>query len=100
MVEQYGRDFLSTEEFKTRYQEVTAGLYRGMGAQCFRDIVRRKKNERFWEFQREHLGDIGVKIRPALLAKGVVSAGLSLMGSPDTLAKRVRKEMKGDVRPR
>ena len=63
-----------------------------------RDIVRRKKNKRFWEFQRQHLGDI-VKIRSALLAKDVVSAGFSLIGSPDTLAKRVRNEMKGNVRP-
>lgn len=93
MVEQYGRDFLSAEEFRTRYEEVTAELYRGMGAQWLRDKVWRKKNTKFWEFQRQHLGDIGVEIRPALLAKGVVTAGLQLLGSLGTLKKKLHNEM-------
>jgi hypothetical protein len=63
-----------------------------MGAQWLRDKVWRK-NKRFWEFQRQHLGDIGVEIQPALLAKGVVTAGFNLMGSLGTLAKKVRNEM-------
>jgi glycosyltransferase involved in cell wall biosynthesis len=100
MVEQYGRDLLSAKEFKTRYEEVTAELYRGMGAQWLRDKVGRKKNKRFWEFQRQHLGAIGVEIRPALLAKGVVTAGLHLLGSLGTLKEKLRNEMtKGAVRP-
>ena len=33
MAEQYGRDFLSAEEFKQRYDEVTAEMYRGLGEQ-------------------------------------------------------------------
>jgi len=90
MVEQYGRDFLSKEEFKQRYDEVTAGLYRGMGAQWLRDIVRLKEKKEFWEFQRKHLGNIGVEIRPALLAKGVVNAGLYLLGSLGTLKEKLR----------
>ena len=41
-----------------------------------------------------------MEIRPALLVKGVVTAGLNLMGSLGTLAKKVRNEMtKGAVRP-
>jgi glycosyltransferase involved in cell wall biosynthesis len=101
MAEQYGRDFLSAEEFKKRYNEVTAEMYRGLGEQWLKDMVRREKKKGFWEFQRRHLGDIGVEIRPALLAKGVVSAGLNLMGSLGTLAKKVRNEMGkgGAVRP-
>jgi glycosyltransferase involved in cell wall biosynthesis len=99
MVEQYGRDFLSSEEFKSRSEEVTSELYRGMGAQCLRDAVRRKKNEKFWEFQRQHLGDIGVEVRRPLLAKGVVSAGLNLMGL-GTFANKVRNEMtKSAIKP-
>ena len=66
MVEQYGRDFLSAEEFKKRYNEVTAEMYRGLGEQWLKDTVRLKKKKGFWEFQRQHLGDIGVEIRPAL----------------------------------
>jgi glycosyltransferase involved in cell wall biosynthesis len=92
MVEQYGRNFLSATEFRTRYKEVSAELYRGMGAQWLRDKVRRKKNIKFWDFQRQHLGDIGVKIHPALLPKGVVTAGLELLG-----LRTVRKKLRGDM---
>ena len=93
MMEQYGRDFLSKGEFKARYDEVTTEMYRGLGEQWLKDKVRLKKKKGFWEFQRKHLGDIGVEIRPALLAKGVVAAGLSLIGSPSTFMKKVRNEM-------
>jgi hypothetical protein len=92
MAEQYGRDFLTAEEFKKRYREVTDDMYRGLGEQWLKDLFRRQKKKGFWEFQREHLGDIGEEIRPALLAKGVVSAGLNLMGSLGTLAKKVQNE--------
>ena len=93
MMEQYGRDFLSEEEFKARYDEVTKEMYRGFGEQWLKDKVRLKKKKGFWEFQRKHLGDIGVELRPALLAKGVVAAGLGLIGSPSTFMKKVRHEM-------
>jgi len=100
MLEQYGRDFLSAEEFERRYNQVTAAMYRGLGEQWLKDVVRREKKKGFWEFQRQHLGDIGEEIRPALLAKGVVSAVLGLMGSFGTLANKVRNEMsKGGVKP-
>jgi glycosyltransferase involved in cell wall biosynthesis len=100
MLEQYGRDFLSAEEFKRRYNEVTAEMYRGLGEQWLKDVVRREKKKGFWEFQRRHLGDIGEEIHPTLLAKGVMSAALGLMGSFGTLARKVRNEMsKGDVKP-
>lgn len=100
MVEQYGRDFLSTEEFEKRYAEVTAEMYRGLGEQWLKDLVRREKKKGFWEFQRKHLGDIGAEIRPSLLAKGVAAAGLNLIGSLGTLAKKIRNERtKGTVRP-
>jgi glycosyltransferase involved in cell wall biosynthesis len=89
MVEQYGRNFLSAEEFAKRYDEVTAEMYRGFGERWLKDLVRRKKKKGFWEFQHQHLADIGVEIRPALLAKGVVSAGLKLTGSLGTLAKKL-----------
>jgi hypothetical protein len=100
MMEQYGRDFLSAEQFKKRYDEVTAEMYRGLGEQWLKDVVRREKKKGFWEFQRQHLGDIGEEIHPTLLAKGVVSAVLGLMGSFGTLAGKVRNEMsKGDAKP-
>jgi glycosyltransferase involved in cell wall biosynthesis len=90
MMEQYGRDFLSAEEFKERYDEVIAGLYRGMGAQWLRDMVRLKRKKEFWKFQRQQLGDIGVEIRLALLVKGVLTTGLHLLGSLGTLKERLR----------
>lgn len=93
MVEQYGRDFLSEEEFNARYGEVTAGMYKGLGEQWLKDKIRFKKKAGFWEFQRQHLGDIGVELRPNLLAKGVVAAGLSLLGSPSTFVEKVRNEI-------
>lgn len=93
MVEQYGRDFLSAEEFSRRYREVTSDMYRGLGEQWLKDKVRFRKKKGFWEFQRQHLGDIGERIRPALLAKGVLAAGLQLLGSPSTFVRKIRNEM-------
>jgi len=93
MIEQYGRDYLTPEEFKARYDEVTGDLYRGFGEQWLKDKVRLRKRKAFWDFQRQHLGDIGVEIRPALLAKGVVSAGLHLLGSPGLFMGKVSNAM-------
>ena len=93
MMEQYGRDLLSAAEFKARYDEVTERCIEGLGEQWLKDKVRRKKKKGFWEFQRHHLGDIGVEIRPALLAKGAVSAGLHLLGSLGSLKDKIRNEM-------
>jgi glycosyltransferase involved in cell wall biosynthesis len=92
MVEQYGRDFLSPGEFRKRYAEVKAQMYRGLGEQWLKDRVRFRRKKGFWEFQRKHLGDIGQQLQPMLLAKGVLAAGLELLGSPSTLAKKVRNE--------
>lgn len=93
MVEQYGRDFLSPEEFRKRHDEVTAELYRGLGEQWLKDLVRLKKRKQFWDFQRHHLGDIGMEISPSLLAKGVMRAGLQMIGSPGLFAKKVHNEL-------
>ena len=68
-------------------------MYRGFGEQWLKDLVRIKKKKGFWEFQRQHLGDIGAEIYPALLAKGVVFAGLNQLGSLGALAKKVRKKL-------
>jgi glycosyltransferase involved in cell wall biosynthesis len=93
MTEQYGRDFLTAAEFKQHYDEVLAKMYRGFGEQWLKDLVQLKKKRAFWEFQRQHLADIGVEIKPGLLAKGVMSAGLSLMGSPGNFANKVRNKV-------
>jgi glycosyltransferase involved in cell wall biosynthesis len=92
MVEQYGREFLTADEFEARYHEVTTQMYNGLGEQWLKDRVRFRRKRGFWEFQRTHLGDIGVEIRPTLLARGVVASGLSLLGSPSTFVKKVRNE--------
>lgn len=94
MVEQYGREFLPADEFKTRYKEVTSAMYRGLGEQWLKDVVRFKRKKGFWEFQRQHLGDIGVEMRTGLLAKGVMSAAASFLVSPATLAKKILHETK------
>jgi glycosyltransferase involved in cell wall biosynthesis len=93
MMEQYGRDFLTGQEFETRYDEVSSEMYKGLGEQWLKDRIRFRKKKGFWEFQRQHLGDIGVELRPTLLARGVVSAGLSLLGSPSTFVKKARNEI-------
>ena len=93
MIEQYGRDFLTSEEFAARYDEVATEMYTGLGEQWLKDNFRFRRNKGFWEFQRKHLGDIGVELRPTLLARGVVAAGLRLLGSPSTFFKKVRHEM-------
>ena len=72
---------------------VTAELYRGLGEQWLKDFVRRKKRKEFWDFQRHHLADIGMEISPALLFKGVMRAGLHLMGLPGSLAKKIQNEL-------
>ncbi len=93
MMEQYGREFLTGQEFEARYGEVTTDMYRGLGEQWLKDAIRFSKKKGFWEFQRKHLGDIGVEIRPTLLAKGVMKAGLSLLGSPSALIKKAHNEV-------
>jgi glycosyltransferase involved in cell wall biosynthesis len=92
MVEQYGRDVLAPQEFAARYDEVTTEMYRGLGEQWLKDRVRFSTKQGFWEFQRQHLGDIGVELRRDLLARGVVSAGLRMLGSPSTFVSKVRNE--------
>jgi hypothetical protein len=71
---------------------VKAEMYRGLGEQWLKDRVRFRRKKGFWEFQRKHLGDIGQQLQPMLLAKGVLAAGLQLLGSPSTLAKKMRNE--------
>ncbi len=92
MMEQYGRHFLSAEEYEKRHNEVTTEMYRGLGEQWLKDIFRRSRKKGFWEFQRQHLGDIGAEIRPGLFAKGVVNAGLHLLGSLGTLRTKLQNE--------
>jgi glycosyltransferase involved in cell wall biosynthesis len=92
MVEQYGRDFLTPEEFEARYDEVTKDMYKGLGTQWVMDRVRFGRKEGYWEFQRQHLGDIGVQLRPTMLARGVVAAGLSMLASPSAFMQKVRNE--------
>ena len=100
MMEQYGRDFLTGQEFEARYDEVTTEMYRGLGEQWLKDRFRFRKKKGFWEFQRQHLGDIGVELRPTLLARGVVAAGLSLLGSPSTFVEEgAERDVQGGVRP-
>jgi glycosyltransferase involved in cell wall biosynthesis len=93
MVEQYGRDFLTPEEFRQRYAEVKSDMYRGLGEQWLKDRIRFRRKKGFWEFQRKHLADIGQQLQTLLLARGVLAAGLQLLGSPSTLAKKVRNEV-------
>jgi len=93
MMEQYGRDFLTSQEFEARYDEVVKDMYSGLGEQWIKDRYRFKEKKGFWEFQRKQLADIGVELQPNLLARGVVAAGLSLLGSPSTLMKKLRNEM-------
>ena len=62
-------------EFDARYDEVTTEMYRGLGEQWLKDRFRFGKKKGFWEFQRQHLGDIGVELRPTLLARGDSAGG-------------------------
>jgi glycosyltransferase involved in cell wall biosynthesis len=92
MMEQYGRDFLTAEEFEARYDEVAKDMYLGLGEQWLKDRFRLSKKKGFWEFQHQHLGDIGVELCPTRLRRGVVAAGLTLLGSPSTFVKKVQNE--------
>ncbi len=92
--EQYGRELLSSEEFKRHSAKVSADFYRSLGEAWLKDCVRRQKRQPFWEFQRKHLGSIGANIRPGLLAKGAISAGLGILGCPKELVGHLRRGLK------
>lgn len=87
-LEQYGRQLLTPEEFEARMSQVSSEMYRGFGEVWLKDRVRRRKRSKFWEFQRKHLGAVGAEIRPELLAKGVLDAGLKWLGSPSDLTQK------------
>jgi glycosyltransferase involved in cell wall biosynthesis len=97
-LEQYGRELLTPEEFDTRMAEVSAAMYQGFGEVWLKDRVRRATRTKFWEFQRKHLGEVGERIRPGPLAKGVWNAGVRLLGSPAELAEKVRKGVRHGMR--
>jgi glycosyltransferase involved in cell wall biosynthesis len=93
-LEQYGREMLTPEEFAQRMADVSHDMYEGFGEVWLKDRVRRKKRHAFWEFQKKHLGAIGVEIRNDLLAKGILSALVKLSGSPTELARKVQNGLR------
>ena len=95
LADQYGRDFLSAEEFARHYQKVRDELYRNLGAAWMKDLITRRKKQDLWEFQRKQLRSIGDDVRPALLARGALSAALGYLGSPGSLASAARRALAG-----
>jgi len=97
-LQQYGRDLLTPEEFETRLAQVSADMYRGFGEVWLKDRVRRNKRRKFWEFQNKNLAGIGMQIDSELLAKGVLSAGIRLIGSPSELATKLEDGVRRAIR--
>lgn len=95
LMEQYGREFLTPEEFTARYAEVSRTFYRGLGDVWIKDRVRRHKRDDFWAFQRKHLGAVGAQIDNKRLARGIIDAGLHWAGHlEETLSKATNKARK------
>ena len=90
MLEQYGRDLLTPEEFQARYEAASADFYRGLGEVWIKDRVRRHKKQEFWDFQNKHLGSMGAQIDRKRLAKGVLDAALYWAGHLGGTVSKVR----------
>lgn len=92
LIEAYGKEFLTPEEFAARYEEVSSTFYRGMGEVWIKDRVRKHKRHDFWAFQQKHLAAVGKQIDKRRLAMGVVDAGLYLATHlGETMSKATNK---------
>lgn len=90
MMEQYGRDLLTPEEFQARYEAVSTDFYRGLGEVWIKDRLRRQKQQKFWDFQNKHLSSMGAQIDRKRLARGVLDAALFWAGHLDGTVRKVR----------
>jgi glycosyltransferase involved in cell wall biosynthesis len=90
MMEQYGRDLLTPEEFQARYEAVSTDFYRGLGEVWIKDRLRRHKQQKFWDFQNKHLSSMGAQIDRKRLARGVLDAALYWAGHLEGTFGKVR----------
>ena len=84
LVHDYGRDYLSHQEFTSRHTKVQNELYLKLGEAWLKDRVRQTKVE-LWEFQRKQLRSVGEDVRPDLLAKGALNAAVTFLSNPGFL---------------
>jgi len=90
LVHDYGRDYLSAEEFTRRHAKVQSELYLKLGEAWLKDRVRPTKVE-LWEFQRKQLRSVGEDIRTHLLARGALDAAVTLLSNPGLLLGDIRR---------
>ena len=87
-----GPEAAAGQEFEQRRREVMHDFYLGLGEVWIKDRVRRRKRTSFWAFQEEHLAEIGARIEPRLLARGIGAALLKMLGNPGDTLRKIRRK--------
>jgi len=91
--QEYGREYLTPEEFGARSALATRDFYQGMAEVWLKDRLRREPRTDFWEFQKQWLGAIGMRIEPALLALAVAQVAVKTLASPYDLAEQLKRKL-------
>lgn len=91
LVQTYGHAYLTPEEQERCASRAWRVYYEGLGRQWLRERFR-ATDKSFWNFHRQRLTGIGLKIEPRRLAIGAAGAFLRAVGSPfDLVRDFVRK---------
>jgi glycosyltransferase involved in cell wall biosynthesis len=88
---QYGRDLLPPDEYARHFARVRDDLYRNLGDAWLKDLLRREKKQALWDFQRGQLETVNHSVRPALLARGALSAVVRYLASPGLIVNGLRR---------
>jgi glycosyltransferase involved in cell wall biosynthesis len=90
-LEEYGPHFLETEELHRELDEARRKYYSPLGRVWLADLVKRRRQDEFWSFQRKNLATIGDSLRPALLARSVGESLLTFARDPAQLWYAMRR---------
>jgi glycosyltransferase involved in cell wall biosynthesis len=99
ILHQYGRDYLTPEEFERSMSHAFRVYYEILGRQWLLDKVR-PPHRKFWDFHRKHLGNVGIAIDPKRLAVGAAGAAARTALSPFELARDIVRSRRPVEDPR
>lgn len=77
VLHKYGRDFLSEPEFEGRWREVGSRYYR-----CLAKAALTARGSSYWQFHRQGLETIGLRIEPLRLARAISHEALTIALCP------------------